>query len=268
MIGKTIFELDRVGSTNDYANQVLSKGELDEGTVIWAHEQFAGRGQQNHKWVSKAGKNLTFTVILKPIFLAPDQQFLLNKAVSLGVLDFIRNSLYMNTFPLSNPGGSIPFHAANIKWPNDIYLGSQKIGGILIEHKIMGSSLESSLAGIGVNINQTRFSSKIPNPVSLIHVLRNEMALKEALLSVCKCLDLRYITLVHDGHESLDQDYNKSLLGFDQWSNFKRDGVSLEGKIGGVDNLGRLLVETRSGEMLSFNHGEIEQVTYYTSSQT
>jgi biotin-(acetyl-CoA carboxylase) ligase len=313
MIGKTIFELDRVDSTNAYANKVLAKGELDEGTVIWAHEQFAGRGQQNHQWISEAGKNLTFTVVLKPIFLAPDQQFLLNKAISLGALDFIRasmnqrallkskpapnrmnpivdslNSLGRGTIPdvnrsdtaendsipgthnVSSASGNLhhehnnPFSAADklpettIKWPNDIYLGNQKIGGILIEHKIMGTSIEHTLAGIGLNINQTQFSSEIPNPVSLIHLLRNEIALREALQAVCRYLDLRYLTLSQNNTEKLDHDYHNSLLGFNQWRNFTIDGALLEGKICGVDDLGRLLVETRNGEVLRFNHGEIE----------
>jgi biotin-(acetyl-CoA carboxylase) ligase len=313
MIGTTIFELDRVDSTNAYANQVLAKGDLEEGTVIWAHEQFAGRGQQNHQWISEAGKNLTFTVVLKPIFLKPDQQFLLNKAISLGILDFIRNSLNQRALPKSKPdpntmnpivdkynslnGGPIPdinrsdtaendsipgthnaFSASEnlydehnspfsaydklpkttIKWPNDIYLGNHKIGGILIEHKIMGASIEHTLAGIGLNINQTRFSSEIPNPVSLIHLLHNEIALKESLLAVCRYLDLRFMTLLQNNTEILDHDYNHALMGFNEWRNFTRDGAGMEGKICGVDDLGRLLIETRRGEIQQFSHGEIE----------
>ncbi len=272
MIGKTITELDRVDSTNAFANLVLSRGEQDEGTVIWAHEQFEGRGQHNHKWISKAGKNLTFTVILKPRFLAPDQQFLLNKAVSLSVLDFIRNSLSSNSnsgiisvvhpaMPADGQPGiddNNSFPGISIKWPNDIYIGNKKIGGILIEHKIMGSSLESSLVGIGLNINQTRFSSEIPNPVSLIQLLHTELSLKEELQSVCRCLELRYNELRQKNVERLNEDYHHALLGFDKWRKFTCKGAIMDGKIKGVDSLGRLLLESGNGEVRAYNHGEIE----------
>jgi len=249
MIGKSILELSRVDSTNGYANQLLNQGELDEGTVIWAHEQFAGRGQHDNHWISEAGKNLTFTVVIKPLFLAPDQQFLLNKAVALGVVDFVRNSLGVN----SSPGISI-------KWPNDIYIHDKKAGGILIEHKIMGSVLVTSLAGIGININQTEFASHLPNPVSLIHLLREEMELREALLVLCGFIDQRYVTLRNSGSTNLDLDYHHCLLGFEQWRYFSCSGDRMEGKITGVDNIGRLLVESRTGEVLHFNHKEIEYV--------
>lgn len=249
MIGKSILELSRVDSTNAYTNQLLSQGELDDGTVIWAHEQFAGRGQHDNHWISEAGKNLTFTVVMKPIFLAPDQQFLLNKAVALGVVDFIRNSL-----------GVISFTGTSIKWPNDIYIHDKKVGGILIEHKIMGSVLVTSLAGIGVNINQTDFASHLPNPVSLIHLLREEMELREALQALCGFIDQRYVTLRKYGSANLDLDYHHCLLGFDQWRYFSCSGDRMEGKITGVDNIGRLLVESRTGEVSHFNHKEIEYV--------
>ena len=252
MIGKPIFELDRIDSTNAYANKVLATGDLTEGTVIWAHEQYAGRGQQYHLWISEAGKNLTFTIVLKPLFLPPDRQFLLNKAVSLGVLDFVRSSIK------NISGNQIP--ETGIKWPNDIYVGNQKIGGILIEHKIMGNILDTSLAGIGMNINQIRFSSEIPNPVSLIHLLHSEMALKEALMEICSCLGNRYKMLQDEETETLDHDYHNSLLGYNQWRNFTRNGILMEGKITGVDNLGRLLIEIRSGEVVTFNHREVEYV--------
>jgi len=244
MIGHPILELQRVDSTNIYANTLLSKGDLAEGTVVWAHEQFAGRGQHNNRWESEAGKNLTFTLILKPVFLAPDRQFLLTKAMSLGVLDFIRNSLIL---PLSG-----------IKWPNDIYIHHRKIAGILIENKILGNSLETSVVGIGVNINQTRYGADVLNPVSLVQLLHQEMELKEALHAICKSMDGRYRMLLQNKIADLDLAYHHNLLGFDQWRVFRCKELKMEGKICGVDGLGRLKIETRKGEILWFNHKEIE----------
>lgn len=260
MIGKTIIEIARVDSTNTYASQFFAKTDVEDGAVIWAHEQFAGRGQHDHSWNSEAGKNLTFTICLKPLFLAPDRQFQLNKAISLGILDFIRS------FP--HPALRKQHPDSHIKWPNDIYIGDQKIGGILIENKIMGTSMETSFAGIGLNINQTRFAPDIPNPVSLIHILRHETVLKDALLSLCRFLNKRYLELMQMNPVNLDMEFDHNLMGYDQWRKFIRDGEQMEGRIKGVDSSGRLMVEDRSGEINCFSHREIEYLTYYTSSQT
>ncbi|MDP1622305.1 MAG: biotin--[acetyl-CoA-carboxylase] ligase [Bacteroidales bacterium] len=250
MIGKKLIELARVDSTNAYASLLYSDSDFEDGTVIWAHDQFAGKGQHDHQWISESGKNLTFTVCLKPRFLAPGSQFQLNKAFTLAIIDFIRS------FP--NQASPAPHPEAFIKWPNDIYVGNQKIGGILIENKIMGSTFETSIAGIGLNINQTRFAPDIPNPVSLIHMLRHEIVLKDALHSLCDFLNRRYLELQQAGNENLDQEFNENLLGFDKWRLFVQKSNKIEGRIRGVDKSGLLLLEDRNGEISAYNHGEVE----------
>jgi BirA family transcriptional regulator, biotin operon repressor / biotin---[acetyl-CoA-carboxylase] ligase len=252
MIGKTILELESTGSTNAYANQVFAASGFKDGTVIWAHEQTAGRGQHDHKWISEAGKNLTITVCLRPRFLSPGRQFRLNMAIALGVLDFIRS------FP--QPASRFPHPVFHIKWPNDIYAGNLKIGGILIENKIMGPVLESSFAGIGVNINQTRFPPDIPNPVSLIHFVEQETVLKDAVRSLCGFLDNRYTELKRMAEAGLNIEFDQNLLGFGEWRYFLRGKAHMEGKIQGVDSSGRLMVETRGAEILYFSHQEIEYI--------
>ncbi len=265
MIGSPILELQRVDSTNVYANSLLEKTDLKEGTVIWAHEQFDGKGQNSNKWESEAGKNLTFTIILKPVFLRPDRQFLLTKAISLGVLDFIRNS--MRVSDSDNPtemadgsyhGGDARESVFCIKWPNDIFIIKHKIAGILIENKIIGNCLDVSVVGIGVNINQSIFDQKTPHPMSMIHLLHREIELKAALQSVCKSIDHWYSVLREGFIGDLDQAYNRHLMGFEEWRNFVSQGNMMEGKITGVDPLGRLLINTRDGQLMAYNHKEIE----------
>jgi len=242
MIGKSIIELESVDSTNTYADNMLQKSDLEEGTVIWAFEQFAGRGLNENRWESEPGKNLTFSVILHPGFLSPEKQFQLNKAISLGVFDFMNNL--------------IPDLA--IKWPNDIYVGTRKIAGILIENRIIGTRIKNSIAGIGININQTSFTHEIPNPVSLSQVLRYEIDLKEALNNLCKFMDSRYFQLRSGDHIIIDHDYHHCLLGRDEWRLFTKRGKNFEGKIEGVDDYGHLLITDRKGTGLSFNFKEVE----------
>ncbi|MEI6457282.1 MAG: biotin--[acetyl-CoA-carboxylase] ligase [bacterium] len=244
MIGKTIIELDRVDSTNTYARNLLRNGEAEEGLVIMASEQYAGKGQNLSTWHSEPGKNLTFSVILHPTFLEPAQQFLLNKAVSLAIAGFIGRLL----------------SDVSVKWPNDIYVGTKKIAGILIEHNISGGRLESSVAGIGININQTRYARDIPNPVSLFQVLQREMALGEALESVCRFLDDRYSQLKKGQFALLDADYNTFLMGFGEWRSFNQGEKIFDGKIEGVDDFGRLRIRSRENKLLSFNHKEVDYI--------
>ena len=260
MIGNKIIQLDRVDSTNIYAGTILDREDHEEGTVFRAIEQFAGKGQQDHKWESESGKNLTFTVLLKPVFLTASRQFMLNKAIALGVVDFVNDSLLKSSFCQKDHNSQNSLPVVTIKWPNDIYAGDKKIGGILIEHRIMGQTISATLAGIGININQTRFDPEIPNPVSMIHLIHNEMVLADALSSVCQSLDHRYETLKEFGSECLDKSFNQHLLGLGQWRNYSRQGFVFEGKIIGVDDIGRLKVENRDGKCLHFDHKEVEYI--------
>ncbi|MEI6683226.1 MAG: biotin--[acetyl-CoA-carboxylase] ligase [Bacteroidota bacterium] len=246
MIGHKIFEFDRVDSTNAVADQVFQERDPAGGEVVWAHDQYAGRGQHDHTWESEPGKNLSFTVILRPRFLAPHRQFLLNKAVALAVADFVTDALRKVSHP-----------PVSVKWPNDIYIGDNKAAGILIENKIMGSKLDTSLVGIGINVNQLVFPPEIPNPVSLITFLRLETDLREMLLAVCRHLDARYSALQDPGRGNLDEDYDSRLLGFEQWRNYTFRGRISKGKIKGVNLTGQLVIETITGATLSFDHGEV-----------
>ncbi len=154
IIGSNIYFYDHLTSTNSEAVRLLKESGLPEGAVISAGFQSAGRGQKENKWESEEGKNLLISVILFPINIEPDLQFIISMTISLGICDFLKRH--------------IP--ASSIKWPNDIYVNNDKIAGVLIENSIMGSSIEYSIAGIGLNINQEKFTGDAPNPVSLKNI--------------------------------------------------------------------------------------------------
>jgi BirA family biotin operon repressor/biotin-[acetyl-CoA-carboxylase] ligase len=251
MIGTHIIELDRVDSTNRYAAELLQRKEIAEGTVVWARDQFNGRGQNENIWISEPGMNLTFSIILHPRFLRPDQQFLLNKAVSLGILDYIRSSC----IPACPVGRLHP--ASCIKWPNDIYIGNRKLGGILISHRIMGPILDSSIIGIGLNINQEVFSPDLPNPVSMKQVTGRDTDLRKALHGVCTGIGKCYASL-QTGNPTIEKNYRDSLFGIGMWREFMAGDNRFQGRIEGVDDLGRLIIKNRSAELMLFNHKEVE----------
>lgn len=255
MIGNTIIELRKTASTNQYATTLLDQGHPEEGTVVLAHEQFAGRGQGSRTWISDPGKNLTLSLILFPTFLPAERQFMLNKAVSLGILDFTYDMLYLQ--PENKREGRKRRVSILIKWPNDLFLDSRKAGGVLMEHRIQGAHLASSVIGIGLNINQVEFPEDIPNPASLKKITGQEYNLTDALRSLCRAIELRYLILKSTGGADLGEEYRRHLLGYGQWMEFSRAGGGMMGKITGVDDLGRLLVEGRDGVVAAYNHQEI-----------
>lgn len=260
MIGSNILHYQRVESTNTTAEELLTRGNLAEGTVVVALEQTKGRGQNQNVWRSEAGKNLTFTVILYPRFLPADQQFLLNKSISLAILDLLKEpSTFHEGWPPLK--GRVNPDEFRIKWPNDIYYRNKKLGGILITHRIMGPGIDTSIVGIGLNVNQTIFPDDLPNPVSLKQIWGEESPLPSLLEALCNALNRRYAMLKSgdwDKQMRLDHDYEKSLLGFGILRDFTNSDRSFQGTIRGVDELGRLMVETTNGEIGLFNHKEIE----------
>ena len=144
-----IIWLDSIDSTNEEAKRHIS--DIDNLSVLSAYEQTEGRGQRGNTWTSTPGENLMFSIVLKNPKISARDQFCINEITSLSVVDF-----------LSQHGIS-----ARIKWPNDIYVGSKKICGILIENSLHGSVISSSIIGIGLNINQRNFDVNLPNPTSM-----------------------------------------------------------------------------------------------------
>lgn len=150
-----IIWLDEADSTNNEAKRQI-KG-LSDMSVIAAVRQTAGRGQRNNTWLSEPGMNLTFSIVLKygaGAFsnISPADQAIISQTISKTMVDL-----------LSRHGIE-----ARIKLPNDIYVGSKKICGILIEHTLRGSSLLYTIIGVGLNVNQTIFDESLPNPTSMV----------------------------------------------------------------------------------------------------
>jgi len=145
----------RLSSTNNYLKDLVEKyppNAILPYFAVTADEQDAGRGQQAKKWESEAGKNLLLSLLLYPK-IQPVRQFIICQFISVGIVEFIKE-----TFAVPN---------VFIKWSNDIYIGDKKVVGILIEHVICGESINYTVAGIGLNVNQTVFAPHLPNATSL-----------------------------------------------------------------------------------------------------
>ena len=232
-IGKVLHEFDTLDSTNRYATKLLGEGKPAEGAIVLTYDQYAGKGQATNKWESAPKKNLTFTTILYPKFLPARKQFLLNQVVSLSVLDTLQQYV----------GAGV-----SIKWPNDIYVFDKKITGILIQNSLKGSTLQSTIIGTGINVNQKKFVSDAPNPTSIALEIGKEVDLGEVLTTFCQQLEQNYLQLKANQTEQLQQRYLNNLFRFKKTEFYQRmDGTIFKGQIIGVTEIGKLMIKTMDG---------------------
>lgn len=243
-IGNVLLEINECLSTNEYAKNLCSKSEPIEGTVVLTDKQTEGKGQIGNKWQAEPYQNLTFSVVLKPVFLKPEQQFMLSKIVSLACVE---------TFEHFVPESFL------IKWPNDIYFKNQKLGGILIENTLSLNKISSSIVGVGLNINQTEFKD-LPKAKSLKNLSGKNFDLKEVLGFLLKKLDTYYFLLRQGKLETINQKYLKKLLGFGNKIVFNEKGILFEATVKGVNDLGQLVLELENGYERAYNFKEVAWV--------
>ena len=151
--------LSSVDSTNNYAMAKLHAGMVVPGMSFLALEQTAGKGQRGRQWQAPPGENITMSIVLQPVSYEP---FSLSAAVALGCYDFIKACGAENV---------------SIKWPNDLYIGDRKAGGILIENLVNGGRVKQAVAGIGINLNS---APDLPGAISLASALGARFSLPEA----------------------------------------------------------------------------------------
>lgn len=212
-------------STNTLALQLCQNSGPVEGTLVITPNQTAGRGQRGNGWEAEPGKNFTFSLILKPSMLAVKDQFYLNIFTSLALHDYLADK-------------ACP--AVRVKWPNDIYVGTKKICGILVESQISGNKFSNVVVGIGLNVNQQKFGTDTATSLSVL--AGKEFDLQTELETLLTFVEARYLQVREGKLSLLMEDYLEVLYGLNKPLVFDVEGVSTKGKITGVDGSGRLRV--------------------------
>lgn len=242
-IGRNFHDLPSANSTNEYALALLSKSKPPEGTVISTLNQYAGRGQIGSGWESEPSKNISLSIILYPLFLPISQQFFLNQSISLAVFDLVDKHFPQKT---------------KIKWPNDIYINEKKVAGILTQNAISGTQIRSSVIGIGININQTIFTSGAPNPTSFKLESGRETDIYNIISELCRCMENRYLQLKSGNLVPLQTDYLQHLYRYQTESFFQRpNGHIFKGTIAGIAGDGQLQIDS-GGTTETFGLKEIK----------
>ena len=232
-LGKNLVYVPQCHSTSTLATELSQKAETPEGTLIITDHQMAGRGQRGNRWEAQPGENLTFSLILKPNFLPPQNQFLLNQAFSLGILDYVKQRLSLEV---------------KVKWPNDVMVGDHKVCGILFENQVSGNDLRHAIVGIGLNVNQQTF--QYPAAASLRQFSHQLYNLREELELLLEALEIRYLQLKQGKQEELKSEYLNNLYRRGQSHRFTHQENEFDGVIVGVDEAGRLRIKVDGDEKI------------------
>lgn len=245
--GRHRVALREVLSTNSYLSGLLREGRLPEGAAVTAYLQNAGRGQGENLWHSAPGLNLLVSYVFYPSFLNAYNAFQLNMAVATALGDFATHYL----------GDQV-----RIKWPNDLYYGNRKLGGVLIENSIYDFQVRQAIIGIGINVNQPSFPDDLPNPVSFFQITGKAHVLDEVFATLSQCMESRYLQLKASGEKGIREDYHRHLLRHGKWEWFQQGERRFEGMVMGVNKNGHLLIQNKEGHTEDFG---MKQVKYLFS---
>jgi len=234
--GSVLIQLVSVDSTNNYIANLIEQGSCQDGSVIMADYQTQGRGQRGNSWQSVSSENLMFSLAFKPVYT-------LEQHIRLSWFSALMWQQCLLRFGLK----------AHIKWPNDLYVGKQKIGGILIEQQLKGAQLEWSILGCGINVNEA------PELAQATSIFKETSQRFKPLTVLAEYLDLL------NGQQHLlngDFAYLKAKFEAELWLKDaiqvfeKMDGSLFEGRIIGVNDVGEIRIET-NGEIAHFANQEL-----------
>ena len=240
-IGQKLVTLDSIASTNEYAKSIAKNDQHIDGMVIRALDQFAGKGQKGNIWHTEPGKNLTFSIILKPFFLKANEQYYLNAAIAIGVQSYLQKKIDAKV---------------SIKWPNDILVEKEKIAGILIENVLVGNNIQYAIVGIGININQTTFPDNIRATSLSIKTNLKPYSLERELKILCSFVEQVYIRFRTQPSAIMDE-YKKYLFGLNEEMRFIHKGTTIKATIYDVSKEGRIMLRKDTGTIISADNKEI-----------
>jgi BirA family biotin operon repressor/biotin-[acetyl-CoA-carboxylase] ligase len=239
----TITQLKSIDSTNNYLKNLLKNREVVEGTAILADEQTAGKGQGSNSWHGKPGLNIAISILLKPLIKA-NIHFCLCELVSLAIVDMLRD------FKITS----------RVKWPNDIYVNDKKIAGILIENILESDTVNYSILGIGLNVNETDFPGNLPNPVSMKSILNKNIIRENVVKALLKKISLRYYQIRSKDFESLHNDYNCKLYKKGLLSNYKAGEQQFKATLIEANKTGELVLRSEKNEINKYFFGEVHMM--------
>jgi len=231
---------DEIDSTNAEAMRILKRTKPPEGTCIVAGFQKEGRGQRANIWASRPGENLLVSFILYPRPQLTQQPFLLSKSMALAVCNTISHFTKGNV---------------QIKWPNDILIDGKKAAGILLENQWTGANWQSTIAGIGINVNQTEFA--LEKATSMAKVNGNMLLIDIVLKELQTRISYEYNRLCNGMETSINEDYHQQLFGKNDYNHYQTAQGQQKMKVIRVIEDGRMELIHENGGIHRYDLNEV-----------
>lgn len=247
-----VHALKTVDSTNNEAKRWAHQG-APHGSLFVADEQTGGKGRLGRVWKSPAGSGLWFSVLLRPK-AAPEQVTGLTLTAGLSVAKAIQK---------------LTGCKAQIKWPNDVVIGSQKVCGILTEMAAEMESVEYVIPGIGINVNTESFPEEIAYKATSLFLSTGKKWSRAQLLgAVLSEMEALLCRQEQAGAEAILEEYRKNCVSIGRQVSTQRGNIQLSGIAEDVTESGELVVRQANGTRILINSGEVSVQGIYTGGDT
>jgi BirA family biotin operon repressor/biotin-[acetyl-CoA-carboxylase] ligase len=240
LFGRRIFMFDSIDSTNNCA-RALAECWSNEGTVVVAEYQTAGRGRLGRSWVAARGENLMLSLILRPE-LGPDRVHLLSLVAAVATAEAIERATGLSP---------------ECKWPNDLLIKRRKCAGILLEGSVKQNTLEYVIVGVGINVNQATFPEELETRATSLRRERGS-DVDRALLyrSLMTAFESLYTSLAPGGFAGILPLWRARATMIDRPIVVDHQGTRLAGVVRGVNEEGALQVDSGT-ETHTFYAGDV-----------
>lgn len=243
-LGKSVYYFQCTDSTNVQAKQLAEQG-AEHGSIVVADEQTAGRGRRGRSWDSPAGKNLYFTLLLKPDF-APDMAPMLTLVMAMAVAKGLERCIGYKS-------------GIGIKWPNDLVINGRKICGILTEMTLEQSYIKNVIIGVGINADKQTFAPElVDKATSLEDECGKKLCKAKLLAEIMAAFEEDYEIFVQTCDlTGLQEEYNACLINCGREVTVLDPKGEFRGIALGINSSGELLVEREDQTVTTVYAGEV-----------
>lgn len=250
IFGQNMFYFSETESTNDYCLKLARDG-APEGTVVVADYQKQGKGRLNRSWFSAKGENLLVSILLRP------QQDI----ESLQKITLASASILIDTFLIYLKKHKLDKIKFNVKWPNDILVGNEKIAGILAESILQEKHINALVVGFGINLNAR--SDTMPTEIrkratSLAETIGQPVNIEDFFAELMYHLERSYVRLERSDYNSVVSTWKKQCRQIGKPIIVSTIDGDEEAVFHDVNEDGHLLYKRENGEIAELIAGEIK----------